>query len=62
MKILQTFIIVAMKIVQDQPLKMHWIYFSSVHHVVQVLNLKKNEKIRKNFSKKIDNIKGDLRV
>ena len=28
----------------------------------QVLNLKKNEKIRKNFSKKIDQIKGDLRV
>ena len=28
----------------------------------QVLNLKKNEKIRKNFSKKIDNMKGDLRV
>jgi transcription initiation factor TFIIE subunit alpha len=28
----------------------------------QVLNLKKNEKIRKNFSRKIDNIKGDLRV
>ena len=28
----------------------------------QVLNLKKNEKIRKSFSKKIDQIKGDLRV
>ena len=28
----------------------------------QVLNLKKNEKIRKNFTKKIDQIKGDLRV
>ncbi len=28
----------------------------------QVLNLKKNEKIRKSFSKKIDHIKGDLRV
>ena len=28
----------------------------------QVLNLKKNEKIRKNFGKKIDQIKGDLRV
>ena len=28
----------------------------------QVLNLKKNEKIRKNFNKKIDQIKGDLRI
>ena len=28
----------------------------------QVLNLKKNEKIRKNFTKKIDQIKGDIRI
>ena len=28
----------------------------------QVLNLKKNEKIRKNFTKKIDEIRGDIRV
>ena len=28
----------------------------------QVLNLKKNEKIRKHFTKKIDQIKGDIRI
>ena len=28
----------------------------------QVLNLKKNDKIKKNFTKKIDQIKGDIRV
>ena len=60
MKMLQTFIIVVMKIVQELHLKKHLDGMFKCPSCQNVLNIKKNEKSRKAYSKKIDEIKKDM--